>query len=236
MNFLSTTNKYKVLNLVNSSRQLINASINRSIQTSAQHFFLLKPVCNQDELKNRSAEFAFGHIPKSRLEKYLNEEQKHNGKLIYAGSLTNQLKRAKILSLSSSLLGIMLLPFMSNTLSASGLFAKLFVFGTTGFFIFVTPLFSQFLSKRYVIRMYYNYEEKKFTAILFSFFMYEYKLEFKLDDVYVPDVPGPFSTIKLKKSNRSLFVDLFQFEDVGLAEKIYGYDKPMDYKKYEQKD
>lgn len=35
------------------------------------------------------------------LKKYINDEEKYNGKLIYVGGLTSQLKMAKILSLSS---------------------------------------------------------------------------------------------------------------------------------------
>ena len=73
-----------------------------------------------------------------------------------------------------------------ETLSTSTLFAKLFVFGTTSFFIFITPILSQVLTRRYVSRMYYNYDEKRFTAILFNFFLFEYKLEFSIDDVYMP--------------------------------------------------
>lgn len=171
-----------------------------------------------------------------KIKKYLEEETKYNGKLIYVGQLTKQLKTAKFLSLSSSLLGIMLMPFLSDSLSTSSIFAQFFVFGTTGFFIFVTPMFSQFLGRRYVSRLYFNYEEKKFKAILLSFFMTEYKLEFSLDDVFVPDIPGPFSTVKLKQSKRNLFIDLHQMEDVELVQKIYGYDKPFDFKKYTEKE
>jgi transmembrane protein 70 len=168
-------------------------------------------------------------------QKYKEEETKHNGKLVYVGQLTKQLKSAKILSLTSSLFGICLMPFLTETLSDSGLFAKLFVFGTSGFFIFVTPLFSQLLTRRYVSRMYYNYEEKKFKAILFNFFLFEYKLEFSLDDIFVPDIPGVFSTVQLKSQNRSLFVDLNQISDLDLTQKIYGYDKPLDFSKYTEK-
>lgn len=129
------------------------------------------------------------------------------------------------------------MPFLTDSLSASSVFAQIFVFGTTGFFIFVTPLFSQFLGRRYVSRLYYNYEEKKFKAVLFSFLMYEYKLEFALSDVIVPDLPGPFSTVKVKSQDRNLFIDLHQINDVDLIQKIFGYDKPFDIKKYtESKD
>ncbi|CAF1129879.1 unnamed protein product [Brachionus calyciflorus] len=180
---------------------------------------------NDDDEEDRRIRM---ELTSSKVKKYLEEEKKYNGKLVYVGSLTRQLKSAKFLSLSSSLFGVMLMPFLTDTLSASSLFAQIFVFGTTGFFIFVTPMFSQFLGRRYVTRMYYNYEEKKCTAIMLSFFMYEYKLEFPL---------SPFSTVKLKnKDQRSLFVDLQQVHDVQLVEKIYGYDKPFDFKKYSDKD
>lgn len=169
-----------------------------------------------------------------KYKKYIDEEKIHNAKLIYVGKLTSQLKTAKTLSLSSSFLGILMLPFLQNTLSTSSIFAQFFVYGTSGFFIFVTPLFSQYMSKRYVTRLYYNYEEKKFKAILLSFFMFEYKLEFSLDDVFVPDMPGPFSTVKLKSNNRNLFIDLDQIDDASLIEKIYGYDKPFDMNKYDK--
>ena len=80
--------------------------------------------------------------------------------------------------------------------------------------------------------MYYSAEEQKFKAILFNFFLREYVLEFELSDVYMPDIPGAFSTLKLRSSGRSLFVDLNQIEDVKLVEKILGYDKPFDIRKY----
>lgn len=171
----------------------------------------------------------------SKIKKYLEQEKKFNGKLVYVGGLTSRLLTAKFISLSSSALGIMMLPFLTDTLSSSSIFAKLFVFGTTGFFIFVTPLFAQFLTRRYVSRLYYNYEEKKFKAVMISFLMYEYKFEFSLDDVYVPDVPGPFTTIALKSSKRGLFVQVNDIIDDNLVQKIYGYDKPFDIKKYTDK-
>lgn len=213
--------------------------INKSIYLKSNNltFASIRSLSNEahkdQTFDNRILEFG---VMTPKLKKYLEEEKKYDGKLIYVGQLTRQLKSAKFLSLSSSLLGIMLMPFLTDSLSTSSIFAQLFVFGTTGFFIFVTPMFSQFLGRRYVSRLYYNYEEKKFKAVLFSFFMFEYKLEFSLSDVVVPDMPGPFSTVKVKPQNRSLFIDLHQITDVELAQKIYGYDKPFDIKKYTEKD
>lgn len=197
---------------------------------------LRSPLMQKNELDDEVERRMRMELMSPKIKKYLEEEKKYNGKLVYVGQLTKQLKSAKFLSLSSSLLGIMLMPFLNDTLSTSSIFAQLFVFGTTGFFIFVTPMFSQFLGRRYVSRLYYNYEEKKFKAILLSFFMTEYKLEFSINDVFVPDIPGPFSTVKLKQTNRNLFIDLHQLQDVELAQKIYGYDKPFDIKKYSEKE
>ncbi len=60
--------------------------------------------------------------------------------------------------------------------------------------------------------MYYNYEEEKFKAVLFNFFLFEYSLEFHMKDVYMPDIPGVFSTLKLKNnSGRSIFVDIYGY-------------------------
>ena len=172
--------------------------ISRLFHTNCPKLFSKTLVYKQDDdaskskIKYQDADQNYNHfqVSEPKLKQYIKEETKYNGKLIYVGGLTRQLKSAKILSLTSSAMGIMLFPFLTDSLSASGAFAKLMVFGTTGFFIFVTPLLSLCLSRRYVSRLFYNYEEKKFTAILVSFLMYEYKLEFTIDDVYVPDIPG----------------------------------------------
>lgn len=152
------------------------------------------------------------------------------GSLFISNYLSSTLVYCTLTNLS--VMGIGLLPFLSKTLSTSTFFAQAFVYGTTGFFIFATPLLSQYLTRRYVSRMYYNEEEQKFKAVLFNFFLREYVLEFELKDVYVPDIPGAFSTVRLRTSNRSLFVDLNQIDDVRLVEKIMGYDKPFDIRKY----
>lgn len=65
--------------------------------------------------------------------------------------------------------------------------------------------------------------------------MFEYVMEFDLKDVYMPDIPGVFSTLKIKSNKRSIFVDLNQIDDIALVEKIMGYDKPFDIRKYAEK-
>jgi transmembrane protein 70 len=179
-------------------------------------------------------------VNEKKLKKYLNQEAKYNGKLIYIGSLTTQLMATKFLSLSSSVLGICLTPFLMTTMTEQSMLSKMFVYATCGFFIFVTPAVFQMLTRKYVSRLYYNYETKTFTAVMFNFFMIEYSMTFKLRDLYVPDVPGVFTTMIAKKTSqnasksRGLFVDYNLISDIDLVKRILGYDKPIDIEKYKE--
>lgn len=59
-----------------------------------------------------------------------------------------------------------------------------------------------------------------------------FQLEFKTDDVVVPDVPGMFTTMHAKGT--PLFIEARHFTDPLHYAKIMGYDKPMDFKLGEQ--
>ena len=54
------------------------------------------------------------------------------------------------------------------------------------------------------------------------------KIEFRVSDVDVPDIPGMFTTFKA--GNVPLFVEMNQFNDLRHYGKIMGYDKPLDLK------
>lgn len=58
-----------------------------------------------------------------------------------------------------------------------------------------------------------------------SFF---FQLEFKAEDVVVPDIPGMFTTMKAK--GKPLFIEARHFTDPLYYAKIMGYDKPLDFK------
>lgn len=179
----------------------------------------------------------FQNVNEKKLRKYIAQEKELNAKLIYAGTLTSQLIGAKFLSLSSSVLGICLTPVLMQTLTEQSLLSKLFVYSTCGFFILVTPLAFQILTRKYVSRLYYNYESQTFTAFLFNFVLMEYKLTFKLSDLIVPEMPGLFTTMIAKRTSdggkeRKLFIDYNLISDVELTKKILGYDKPIDFEKY----
>src|SRR5579883_2259364 len=132
---------------------LVNLKRIKSIDSNhLRHISLFAYQCqkvNSDDDVNEHIHSQFRNISERKLKKYLKEESKYNGKLVYVGQLTPALYRAKTLSLSSSLLGILLMPFLNQSLSAASIFSQALVYGTTGFFIFVTPLFAQLLTRRY---------------------------------------------------------------------------------------
>lgn len=59
-----------------------------------------------------------------------------------------------------------------------------------------------------------------------------FQLDFKVDDVVVPDIPGMFTTLHAK--NNPLFIEARHFTNPKHYAKMMGYDKPMDFKLGEQ--
>jgi hypothetical protein len=174
---------------------------------------------------------AMSYSTSKKWENFIEEERKY-GKLIYKGQLTSKLKTIKMFSISTSVVGLCFVPYICN-LQEMPLFGKIIALGTTSLFTFCTPVFLQLLTRRHVNRMYFDYEKDVFTAFIYSFFLSEYKIEFNLKDIEVSD--GFFTTLLIKNhKNRPLFVDYDQIYDVNLIEKILGYDKPLDLKKYDK--
>ncbi len=75
---------------------------------------------------------------------------------------------------------------------------------------------------------YYLEVEDKYTAYVYNIFVRPKKIEFRVSDVKVPDIPGMFTTFKAK--DVPLFVEGSQFQDRTHYGKIMGYDKPLDLK------
>lgn len=59
----------------------------------------------------------------------------------------------------------------------------------------------------------------------------KFQIEFKIEDVKVPDIPGMFTTFEVK--GKALFLDPRLFQDPTHYAKIMGYDKPIDFKLYD---
>lgn len=76
--------------------------------------------------------------------------------------------------------------------------------------------------------MIFNPDKGSYTAETTSFFLQKTRLEFKPEDVKVPDVPGMFTSLLAK--GKPLFLDPRMFSNPEHYIKIMGYDKPIDFK------
>ncbi|XP_046390446.1 transmembrane protein 70 homolog, mitochondrial isoform X2 [Ischnura elegans] len=148
--------------------------------------------------------------------------------LVYYGNLTPQIRMVKIFSLCSSLTGLAAQPILYNHASELGGTGVLIGVATfVGFFTFVTPVLLHSITKKYVTDLHYNAETGVYTASLLTFFLRVKKVNFKAEEVVVPDVPGMFTSFKVKGC--PLFVDPRMFDDPNHYGKLMGYDKPIDF-------
>jgi len=146
-------------------------------------------------------------------------------KEIYNGILSTQIKLVKTFSLTTSFIGMAVQPVLW-TYSTANAAVVVGAGAFLGFFTFVTPLLIHSFAKKYVTKLYYNQVEDKYTAVVYNFFLKPKRVEFKIKDVVVPEIPGPFCTFKA--NSVPLFVEGSQFTDIRHYGKIMGYDKPVD--------
>ncbi|XP_063897735.1 transmembrane protein 70 homolog, mitochondrial-like [Helicoverpa armigera] len=163
---------------------------------------------------------------------------------IYYGPLTPQIKGVKVFSLSSSAAGLLAQPIIireAATIGSTSLLVALC--SVVGFFTFVTPLLLHFITKKYVTEIHYDPTTSTYSATTTSISCLHTKaadaggtarrpnppaLDFKVEDVQVPDIPGAFTTLNAK--GVPLFIEARHFTDPIHYAKMMGYDKPMDFK------
>merc|ERR1739844_502225 len=123
---------------------------------------------------------------------------KEHDETIYQGILTTQLKLVKGFSLMTSAIGLSCQPILLWNMQQNG--ANVALMAGAGaflsFFTFATPLLIHHVSKKYVTELNYNKFEDSYTAITYSLFLRKKEIKFKIQDVYVPDIPGMFTTFK----------------------------------------
>ncbi|VDN50739.1 unnamed protein product [Dracunculus medinensis] len=95
---------------------------------------------------------------------------------------------AKFLSLSSSALGLFMVPVLSQYLWDAAVeepAVMTFVIVSNAIFIVLslTPLLLQFLVKRFVVDIRYNADTKVFTTIHYGFFLNKNALRFRIEDL-----------------------------------------------------
>lgn len=146
--------------------------------------------------------------------------------LVYLGSIRSTVKMVKGLSLTTSFLGILAQPILLQKLSGASLGATVIVVSCASFLIFVTPLMLHYITRRYVTELTYDPDTKEFSATTLSLLNRKKHISFIADDVKVPTIPGPFTTLLAK--GRPLFVEVQNFQDAGALEHLMGYDKPID--------
>ncbi|XP_059045388.1 transmembrane protein 70 homolog, mitochondrial [Achroia grisella] len=148
---------------------------------------------------------------------------------IYYGPLTPQIKAVKIFSLTSSIAGLIAQPIIIREASTIGSTSLLIALcSVVGFFTFITPILLHIITKKYVTEIEYDDTTSTYKAVTVNFFLVEKELDFKPEDVEVPDVPGMFTTMNAK--GKPLFIEARHFNNPLHYAKIMGYDKPMDFK------
>lgn len=70
--------------------------------------------------------------------------------------------------------------------------------------------------------------------LFIKLFKCKFQINFKSEDVEVPEIPGMFTTLNAKGT--PLFVEARHFNDPLHYAKLMGYDKPMDFKLGEDKE
>lgn len=156
-------------------------------------------------------------------------EEDNKLECIYKGPLTPQIKGVKVFSLSSSAAGLLAQPIIIKEAATIGSTSLLVaICSVVGFFTFVTPVLLHIITKKYVTEIHYDPTTSTYTASTINFFLAKKKLDFKVEDVEVPEIPGMFTTLKAKGT--PLFIEARHFNDPLHYAKMMGYDKPMDFK------
>uniref|UniRef100_A0A0K0FZU2 Transmembrane protein 70 homolog, mitochondrial (inferred by orthology to a human protein) n=1 Tax=Strongyloides venezuelensis TaxID=75913 RepID=A0A0K0FZU2_STRVS len=167
---------------------------------------------------------------------------KENGaKATPTDSMRKGVIAAKIFSLSSSALGVVMIPALTNYLWVSAtehpsmmiftILANTFL----GILTF-TPLLLHVLVKRFVSNIYYNHDTKTFTSIHYNFFLKKMAMHFKASDVVDPDEAPeakrlylPLATVFIKGMPLLVTLDKNQYRDqLAFEEMTKGIKIPKD--------
>lgn len=147
--------------------------------------------------------------------------------LVYSGSMSPMVKRLKLVSLTTSTVGISMQPFIYRSLveptTSSGVSIAVGAAAVTTTLVMLSPLLLNLLTKRYVTHLYFNEQSQTFTLISLNFFNRKKSRTFRADDVQVPLSTGPFTTFLV--NGQPYFVDGLAFSDINIYNHLMGYDK-----------
>ncbi|KAF5270998.1 hypothetical protein FQR65_LT05348 [Abscondita terminalis] len=152
--------------------------------------------------------------------------------LIYTGVLTRQLRAVKIFSMMTSITGIMAQPVLYKQLMALGNLPLIVVIWSFfGFFTIGTPILLHMIAKKYVTELRYKSDSDSYVATTVNLLNFKKDLEFRPEDVKVPEVLGMFTSFIA--NGKPLFVEPKLFKEPNHYGRIMGYDKPIDLKLYQ---
>lgn len=156
-------------------------------------------------------------------------DPKKNGApdVIYVGTLARYVRIVKVFSLSTSVAGICLQPFIYQKLSALPVILAVAVGGFASFFIYMTPLLLHLVSKRYVTQMTLDPVTGEYTATTYTFFLRKKIHRFLADEVAVPNVPGLFTSIRVH--GVPLFIDRDLFTERRHFIQLFKYTDPLEW-------
>jgi len=162
--------------------------------------------------------------PKLKCER---NDQNSDTNVIYVGTLARHVRIVKVFSLSTSVAGICLQPFIYTKLSALPVVLAVAVGGFASFFIYLTPVFLHLVSKRYVTEITLDAITGEYSATTYTFFLRKKVHRFTADDVMVPNVPGLFTSIRVH--GVPLFIDRDLFTDRRYFVQLFKYTDPLEW-------
>lgn len=149
--------------------------------------------------------------------------------LVYEGELAANIKRLKWFSLSTTSLGFIMAPFLYLKAAESKKPPLAYVLSSWILIIVsFSPLAINLLSKRYILKLEFNRFTKEFTVTNLSFFNREVQTKFGQSSVFVPKVPGLFTTFKI--NNKPMFLDPAFVKDYQAYQHLLGHLKPINRK------
>lgn len=153
------------------------------------------------------------------------------GKLVYKGNANKTVRIIKLFSITTSIMGVCLQPMLFKEMGDSALAFKVAAMTATAFFVFGTPLLLHFLSKRYVLQMYFNENTRIFTAERYNIFAQPKKFSFTAEQIS-DSIPNPFSNFQVGSHGFLLDTDKFRNDHPEAYKVFMRYDEPLDVDKY----
>ncbi|OTF78551.1 transmembrane protein 70, mitochondrial-like protein [Euroglyphus maynei] len=154
------------------------------------------------------------------------------GRLIYEApeQMIRMIKMIKRLSISTTILSAGVQPFLYPKLIATGSSLTMGFATITCAGIFISPLILNWFTKRYVTKLYYDDHSDQFTAKHLNLLNRVVQLQYKSNQVQVPEMLGIFTTYTVGQKKRPLFVDPNMVIDMNAYKRMLGFDRPVSLK------